>query len=155
MHGGLGVWESHFLVIVSIWFPWWRLSIIFYFSKRFLQPLVFRGACSFFLSSSGTWPSCILSFLFIMTVVVPLSAFLMCIFLVWPQLFKSSCPRALRILRQQPFWHIVHILPQGTLWWTIFKNHDFKFQHFFIFEKKCERLKLQSKCIFHPIECPK
>ena len=52
-----------------------------------------------------------------------------------PLIFKSSCLRALRILRQRPFWHIVHNLPQDTLWWTIFKNDNFKFQRFFIFEK--------------------
>ena len=53
-----------------------------------------------------------------------------------PEIFKSSCLRALRISRQRLFWHIAHILPQDTLWWTVFKNHDFKFQRFFIFEKK-------------------
>ena len=51
------------------------------------------------------------------------------------RMLKSSCLRALRISRQRLFWHIAHILPQDTLWWTVFKNHDFKFQRFFIFEK--------------------
>ena len=33
-----------------------------------------------------------------------------------PFLFKSSCLRASRILQLRPFWHIVHNLPQDTLW---------------------------------------
>ena len=70
-------------------------------------------------------------------------------------LFKSSCRRALRIARQRLFWHIAHILPQDTLWWIVFKNHNFKFQRFFVFEKKFESMKMRPKCVFRPVECPK
>ena len=68
---------------------------------------------------------------------------------------KSPCLRAFRISRQRLFWHIAYILLQDTPWWTVFKNHNFKFQRFFCFWKKFESSKMRLKCVFRPMKCPK
>ena len=75
--GGFGVWESYFAVISSMWLSVSiHIIIIFLFSQLFRQPSVYLRACSCQDRSTELPPLLFFSFLLIIMVVVPLSAFL-------------------------------------------------------------------------------